>query len=273
VCEFLIHARKIDDFSSPFYVAAAYGKLSVCKLLLKLGAQLKDSPRHPLHGAAFHGHEDVCKLLIESQAPINSIDEYSSSALNLAALGRSPLICKLLIKHNANPNINLTSSGTSNALFLMVSQGNDKICNLLIKAGATMGNGQLELLSLAALLNYPRVCKVLINAGAGSNKAADYLRTLELLKINNMQKLSELFIEKIITILDEGQKNRVYTLLNCIRLNSHDEINCAYTRCILDVLIPYIRSIMRSENMPKIRAMIGELRDSEFKQNLIVKYL
>jgi len=89
------------------HIAAAYGKMNVCKYLISLGLDVNKSNgfmKTPLHLAS-RFELDICKYLLENGALIDVKDENDYTPLHYAAFYDDFYTCEFLFKYGADPNI------------------------------------------------------------------------------------------------------------------------------------------------------------------------
>jgi len=119
-------------YRTPLHEAVKRGYLDIVKLLLKLGANPNGSPKTtmpPVVISARDGKLDVLKALLKFKVNINiqeSMMKYTP--LMIAVLNEHFEICKILIKKNANLQLQNKFGGT--AYVMAKAKGNSKIINL-----------------------------------------------------------------------------------------------------------------------------------------------
>lgn len=91
--------------STPFYLAVAYGKLGMAKVLLKYGYKQLDQHCRggytALHKAVELDSEEMVQFLLDSNALIGANDDKNNTPLHVAALRGSLVITKTLIEAGA----------------------------------------------------------------------------------------------------------------------------------------------------------------------------
>ncbi|KAL3069281.1 hypothetical protein niasHS_018006 [Heterodera schachtii] len=100
--------RKINDiykfYATPLWVAASYGHLEFCRLLLAHGADVDlglEEGGTPLMAACDAGHIDIVTLLVKHGANIETADKFGNTPLTIAlATGRSA-IARFLVENGA----------------------------------------------------------------------------------------------------------------------------------------------------------------------------
>jgi len=97
---------------------------------------------HPLYVAVRRGDEQAVKYLINAGASIDtlsmSVSDVLETALNLSVSNDNLSMTKLLLKYEANPNLEKTYDGKSlgSSLHTSVNNNNLEITKLLLEAGA-----------------------------------------------------------------------------------------------------------------------------------------
>lgn len=169
-------------------VSAARGNLSLCKLLVKLGANINivsDSGYTPLMWSLANGASDeVAEFLLKSGADpepdAKSKISFSTTTtpLVLAATNGMVDIVKILLRHGVSVN-NQDGDGWT-ALKRAADSGHMDIVSHLLKAGAdvnvTDNEGWTALMNAAGHVHLD-ICKTLIKAGADVNAVANYGNT------------------------------------------------------------------------------------------------
>ena len=102
----LVHAGSKKDGSTPLHVAAAYGQVTVAKLLLERGAEVDARSEiggaTPLHQAASWGRAEMVRWLAGQGADLSARDtEHNSTPLDWAAFMREDETADLLIELGA----------------------------------------------------------------------------------------------------------------------------------------------------------------------------
>ena len=145
-----VNAAKRNGVPPLYYSIIQHGKLDICKMLLRAGADINYRIIHygqycinPLQLACRHNRVEICKMLCSMGAVIDPPPYYCkyhkeyktvSSPLHTASeLGRIK-ICKILVKSGANVNV-LDSEGNT-PLHFACKMRREEICTLLCKAGA-----------------------------------------------------------------------------------------------------------------------------------------
>lgn len=196
-----------------------------------------------LMAASQKGHVAACKLLLDHGATVDCTSKAGRTALFFAA---NTEIAQLLIKAGSNVN-HIDSDCNASVLMWHACSGQDAICTLLLKAGANVNYANIE----------------------------DH-NALFWAMLNNRLSTCKLIVEKIVSLPDDTQKQRIYALLNCLRLNPDETTQATYTPCIIDSFKSSLRALIRKENMsnPQSRARqeVDRLKDGEIKQNLLQEY-
>ena len=180
-------------------LAAEFGNLDLCALLLEKGAHVdgnKDKPRSntPLARAAHKDHKDICLLLINKGANVNAGDPFQRAAYS----GHED-VCILLVNKGAqySPNVffrddplesifsNMTelfklliekgdSTFLDESLQWAAFHGSLEICKIMLERGANInGDPITSPLRYALLFGHINICTMLINRGADLNLASD----------------------------------------------------------------------------------------------------
>jgi len=114
--------------------AALNGQLSQVMRLLEEGldVNIKDQEgRTALMYASFNGHTEIMKKLIEKGALVNERDSYGRTALMMASSGPLPASVKLLLDHQADPNITDTDEHFT-ALMYAAAEGHLDVVKILL---------------------------------------------------------------------------------------------------------------------------------------------
>jgi ankyrin repeat protein len=169
-------------------VSAAQGNVSLCKLLVRLGANINvvsDSGYTPLMWSLANGaSEEVAEFLLksganpdpdaESKVPFST----SKTPLTLASENGMESIVKLLLRNKVR--IDKQDGDGWTALKRAANSGYVDIVAILLKAGASVDipdNEGWTALMNAAGHGYLDICKMLLKAGADANVTADSGKT------------------------------------------------------------------------------------------------
>jgi ankyrin repeat protein len=71
-----------------------------------------ESNQTPFHEALEGGHDEIIQILVENKADVNIRDKDGNTALHLAVKRQSGDLGKILMMHNANPNLENESNQT-----------------------------------------------------------------------------------------------------------------------------------------------------------------
>ena len=164
----------IIRLSSTLCWASHLGIDSVAELLLDEGEDIDARENDPsrfcdtltaLDLAALEGHESTTRLLLRRGADVDKHYEDYGSALHGAVEVEDTKIIKLLLDHNANPDL-YGRCGT--ALELAAKRGNLEICKLLLMHGADpdIGCGEHEnALASATYMEEDAIAALLLDSG------------------------------------------------------------------------------------------------------------
>uniref|UniRef100_A0A667WPF1 Tetratricopeptide repeat, ankyrin repeat and coiled-coil containing 2a n=1 Tax=Myripristis murdjan TaxID=586833 RepID=A0A667WPF1_9TELE len=150
--------------------AADSGCLSVCRLLLDVGASVEQSNRRgisPLRGAVRRGHQQVVDLLLSHGSDVNMSDQQGRSALMTAASEGHLSTALLLLEHGAS--LDQTDREGLTALSWACLKGQLPLVRALVERGGaithTDRSGRTPL-DLAAFCGDPEVVQFLVDHGA-----------------------------------------------------------------------------------------------------------
>ncbi|XP_072043710.1 uncharacterized protein [Amphiura filiformis] len=121
------------------------------------------------------------------------------TALHLASRLRHDKVCEILLKAGADVDAKVTE-GQKTALHLASISGRDKVCEILLKAGADVHAKDMEgqtALHLASRLRHDKVCEILLKAGADVDaKVTEGQKTaLHLASISGRDKVCEILLK------------------------------------------------------------------------------
>ncbi|CAH3191177.1 unnamed protein product, partial [Porites evermanni] len=87
-----------------------------------------------LNTTRIEGNENLCRLLLEHNADVNIQVTWGYTLLHLCAREGNENLCRLLLEHNADVNIQDTWGYTP--LHLCAREGNENLCRLLLEHNA-----------------------------------------------------------------------------------------------------------------------------------------
>lgn len=122
----------------PLHAAAALGRLTVVKTLLRHNANIAARDRHglsPLGHAALHGHTSLVEYLIGQGATVHGTDG-AHAPLGLAAANGHDEVISVLMQHDARVD-HIDAEGRT-ALLLAAKFGKTTTVSLLLKLGANL---------------------------------------------------------------------------------------------------------------------------------------
>ena len=124
------------------HLAAQFGQLSVCSLLLELGASLDSTDDHgqkPIHLAAQSNKPEVVKLLVTKRPNLVSVSRKDgSTCAHIAASGGSIAVIEELMKHDLNVVLNSRNKvNDSTPLHIATEGGHFDVVKKLLDAGAS----------------------------------------------------------------------------------------------------------------------------------------
>ncbi|XP_047058186.1 putative ankyrin repeat protein RF_0381 [Lolium rigidum] len=158
--------------STPFMMSAQSGDLPTFTYFLDHGGDLMktdDKGSTVLHHAAAKGSSKVTEFILSKGVPVD-LDCGRGTPLYMAATNEQDKTLKILLDHNANPNI--TTSGVGGPLLGAVIYGSWKCMKLLIKAGANVNcrGSMITPLAFATMHgDYTNYIRLLLKAGADPN--------------------------------------------------------------------------------------------------------
>jgi ankyrin repeat protein len=124
------------------FEAAATGKINNIIRLLARNPQLvntwSEDGFQPLGLACFFGHLDSAEYLVKAGAPVNaqSRNRLKAAPIQSAAAGGHRKIVKMLLEHNADPNIR--EQGNHTPLHAAAQNGNEEMIRILLYGGADL---------------------------------------------------------------------------------------------------------------------------------------
>ena len=123
--------------ATALWTSATLGRLTIVKILVKAGADVNHGTRSrstPIRGAAYDGHLGVVKYLAEKGADIHTPNHCGQSPLGIAAAMKRIDCAEYLISRGAC--VNEMGHNKDTPLHIAVESGDQKVCKLLVKAGA-----------------------------------------------------------------------------------------------------------------------------------------
>ncbi|KAJ5648499.1 hypothetical protein N7490_004871 [Penicillium lividum] len=145
--EKLTTAEKKDILQKSLNMAASNGDVERVRKLLSGAAKnfvdvnMKDEEGTvPLIYASCFGHQDVVSALLDAGAFVDQQDRNQWSALMWAMTNRHKTIAKILLDHNASPDIKSSSGGTA----FDFAQPGSEISEYLHENGYSFGPGAIE---------------------------------------------------------------------------------------------------------------------------------
>lgn len=111
-CRMILRYADVDAKNShgyaPLHLAAMYGQLEVCHMLISHGADVNSTDNckfTPLHHAVMGKYINICRLLINNGADVNAKAKYGYTPLVDAVRDNNIEIYKLLINHSADVHV------------------------------------------------------------------------------------------------------------------------------------------------------------------------
>ncbi|KAI3518906.1 hypothetical protein L1887_07796 [Cichorium endivia] len=188
VCKYLVEELKLDvnikdeDGETPLIHAARQGHTSTAKYLIEHGANPALSSElgaTALHHVAGIGNIELMEVLLSSGVEVDSQSDAGTPLVWAAGHGQQDAL-KLLLKHNADPNIE-TDDGIT-PLLSAVAAGSLPCLELLIQAGAKVNitAGGATPLHIAADSGNTELITCLLKSGADPNvKDEDGLKPVQ----------------------------------------------------------------------------------------------
>lgn len=182
------------------------------------------------------------EALIAAGAPLNYCAPGGYTALTYASEFRLLRIVKVLLAAGANPD------------------------------GVTIND--FSALGLAVWRKHMDVVAVLIRAGANLYHVDCHGHTILMDAANDFQAvhaevvaMSELIVEKMLSIPNANQKKRLYTFMNCMK-----KLHPVQYPNIRNFFRPALRAMIRQENAPRAREEILKIKREEIRQHLLNKF-
>lgn len=154
--------------------AAAGGQKNVVRYLLRNDASINsvdDVGWTPFLHAVNANSEGVMKIFVEEKGFIKSTDSEAEKALQLSARVDKRKALRYLLKKGVDVN-SKSENNSWTALMFAANEGNDDVCKILLKANANMNlqneRGETALM-LAAANSKNNTTKMLVKAGADLN--------------------------------------------------------------------------------------------------------
>ncbi|KAL3829862.1 hypothetical protein ACJIZ3_018664 [Penstemon smallii] len=177
VCKYLIEELKIDvnikdeDGETPLTHAARQGHTATAKYLLDNGADpslTSELGTTALHHAAGIGDIELLKFLLTKSVNVDLQSDAGTPLIWAAGHAQQDAV-KLLLEHNANPNVKTEDDVTP--LLSAVAAGSLACVDLLIEAGSdvNVSAGGATPLHIAADSGSAEIIKSLLQAGADPN--------------------------------------------------------------------------------------------------------
>lgn len=119
---------KTGNYFTPLYLAAAYGNVGICKILLENGAKISINEQtcsiscrttalfvacrgHGIkNGKTIHDYVQICKMLLENGADVNTRDSAGFLCIHDACVAGHLLIVELLLQTCPHIDINLINN-------------------------------------------------------------------------------------------------------------------------------------------------------------------
>ncbi len=128
--------RSGSGYDSPLFIAAYYGHADAVRLLVQAGAEITKSTNER-KSALYIAYDsaDVTRILLENGADVNDVYD-NWSALYAAAYFNKTEVVKLYTQHKAD--LEIEDKFGMAALSIAASNGNTKVVELLLEAGANV---------------------------------------------------------------------------------------------------------------------------------------
>jgi ankyrin repeat protein len=160
--------------------AASGGLMFEVKDLLRRGADINGPDpvggENPLTLSIFGGHNDIAELLISSGANLHFVSKAGNAPLLVAAYqgDKNFALCKRLLEAGAQVNFGPSMGDRAGltALYLAASRGAEKVCDLLLDAGADTSAKLVEgqtLMYAAAMGGSPKIIRTFSDRGIEIN--------------------------------------------------------------------------------------------------------
>ncbi|KAA8894417.1 ankyrin repeat-containing domain protein [Sphaerosporella brunnea] len=179
---------------TPLHSAVFYKHgVAMLELLLDNNADpnaLDDEQCTPLHLAP---NKDIAEILIKRGASINVANRMDQTPLSIAIKAKDKDWVAMLLRYNkhiAGANVHHTDNQQSTALFSICLHGDQKTVRLLLDNRcnpSTRNRKGLTPVHIAAEEGWPKICKMLLEAGANVN-AINYYRSTPLHRLTSIPK-------------------------------------------------------------------------------------
>ncbi|KAM0297326.1 hypothetical protein ACHAPM_009859 [Fusarium culmorum] len=152
--------------------AAYYGRMDICELLLKSGADPDLTPEGavttPLIQAVTRGDLDMVKLLVKYKVTIDNRETsvWSRTPMHIAVDSKKPAIVQYLLAQGADPNVR-DSEGVP-PIASAVKAGDPDVVQWLVEKGAAVNltNDSNETTLLHEAISHPETLRILLQHGA-----------------------------------------------------------------------------------------------------------
>jgi len=160
---------KDKNGDTPFILAAAYGDLEACKIMLELfnPFETNNEERNALHVAAAEGKRAVVEALVKHKPLIEAQDKSGNTPLLVAAASGHRDVCEILLKAGAAPTA--SNRFLRSALYLAVMHGKQDVVQLFIEYKELIATRDVDCdtpLLCAAYKGHREICEMLLKAGA-----------------------------------------------------------------------------------------------------------
>ncbi len=129
-----------SDGSNLMHAAASGGNDKTVQILSTAGVDfnaVNHEMRTPLHNCVITGNVSAATALIRLGAPVDAVDAQGCTPLLHAVLNNRADVAKVLLDHDANPDISVRAESTTLfPLHVAVMHGQDEMINMLIEKGA-----------------------------------------------------------------------------------------------------------------------------------------
>lgn len=161
-------------YVTPLHLAAGYGNLAICELLVQRGAEVSaqmpkdfalwtgNARQTPLHRAVYSGNAKLVEFLIGHGAQVDATDSEDETPLHIAVQRKDRTVVEVLLSHGADPNRKSKSGQTPTSI--ATQNGGEGIVRLLLAR-----QGQMTIHS-AASLGDVEVLMRFVAGGSGVNR-------------------------------------------------------------------------------------------------------